>query len=162
MAAVSSELPEKVFKRTNCKMEGEFSLDGQMLGALMELDGKKTIGAIADGMGLDMNAMHGLVSRLLEIKLIEPVGATVAMVNGGFFEYLRHQLSTAVGPIAAILIEDGVGDIGHTLSRFPRKHAAELVELLSRDIQREEKRNLFKKNMLKYINENVLTRKRND
>ncbi len=83
-------------------------------------------------------------------------------MNNGFFDYLRHQLSTAVGPIAAILIEDGVNDIGHTLSRFPRKHAAELVELLSRDIQREEKRNLFKKNLLKYINEHVITRIRND
>jgi hypothetical protein len=128
----------------------------------MELDGKKTIGAIADRMGLDKNAMHHLVSRLLEIILIEPIGETVATVNGGFFEYLRHALSTAVGPIAAILIEDGVNDIGHTLSRFPQKHAAELVELLSRDIQREDKRNLFKKNMLKYINENLLTRKRNE
>jgi hypothetical protein len=162
MAAVSRDLSERVFKRTNYKMEGEFSLDGQMLSALMELDGKKTIGAIADRMGLDMNAMGGLVSRLLEIKLIEPVGETVATVNGGFCDYLRGQLSIAVGPIAAILIEDGVNDIGHTLSRFPRKNAAELVELLSRDIQREDKRNLFKKNMLKYINENVITRIRND
>lgn len=162
MATVSSDLSRRVFKRTNCKMEGEFSLDGQMLSALMELDGKKTMGAIADRMGLDMKAMQALVSRLIDIKLIEPVGETVATVNGAFFDYLRHQLSTAVGPIATILIEDGVNDIGHTLSRFPRKHAAELVELLSRDIQREDKRNLFKKNLLKYINENVITRIKND
>jgi hypothetical protein len=160
MAAVPGELSEKVFKRTNGKMEGEFSLDGQMLSALMELDGKKTIGAIAARMGLDLNAMHGLISRLLEIRLIEPIGEAVTTVNGGFFEYVRQQLSTAVGPIATILIEDGVNDIGHTLSRFPRKHAAELVELLSRDIQREDKRNQFKKNMLKYINDNVLTKTR--
>jgi len=159
MAAVSSELSDRVFKRTNYKIEGEFSVDGQMLSALMELDGKKTVGAIADRMGLDMRAMHRLIFRLLEIKLIEPVVAAVPTVNGDFFEYLRHQLSTAVGPIAAILIEDGVNDIGHTLSRFPRKHAAELVELLSRDIQREDKRNQFKRNMLKYINDNVITRK---
>jgi hypothetical protein len=162
MAAGSSDLSGKVFKRTNYKMAGEFSLDGQMLSALMELDGKKTVGTVADRMGLDMNAMHSLVSKLLEIKLIEPVGETVAIVNGEFFDYLRHQLSIAVGPIAPILIEDGVSDIGHSPSRFPRKHAAELVELLSRDIQREEKRILFNKNMLKYINEKVITRIRHD
>jgi hypothetical protein len=162
MAEASNELSGRVFKRTNYRVEGEFSLDGQMLNALMELDGKKTIGDIADRIGLDMNIMGGLVTRLLEIKLIEPVSKAVATVNGDFFDYLRHQLSTAVGPIAGILIEDGVDDIGHTLSQFPRKHTAELVELLSRDIQREDKRNLFKKNMLKYINENVITRKRTD
>jgi hypothetical protein len=159
MAAVSTELSDRVFKRTDYKMDGPFSLDAQMLNALMELDGKKTVGAVADKMGLDMNAMHRLIYRLVGIRLIEPVGAAVATVNGEFFDYLRHQLSTAVGPIAGILIEDGVNDIGHDLSRFPRKHAAELVELLSRDIQREDKRNQFKKNMLKYINDNVVTRK---
>jgi hypothetical protein len=159
MAAVSSELSDRVFKRTNYKMGEAFSVDGQMLSALMELDGKKAVGAIADRMGLDMNAMSHLIVRLLEIKLIEPVGEAIATVNGEFFDYLRHQLSTAVGPIAAILIEDGVNDFGHTLSRFPRKHAAELVEILSRDIQREDKRNQFKRNMLKYLNDHVITRK---
>jgi hypothetical protein len=162
MVAGFSDLSEKVFKRTNYKMAGEFSLDGQMLSALMELDGKKTVGTVADRMGLDMNAMDSLVSRLLEIKLIEPVGETAAMVDGEFFDHLLHQLSIAVGPIARILIEDGVGDIGHSPSRFPRKHAAELVELLSHDIQREEKRNLFKISMLRYINEKVITRIRHD
>jgi hypothetical protein len=157
-----SDLSEKVFKRTNYKMAGEFSLDGQMLSALMELDGKKTLGTIADRMGLDENAMHGLVSKLIEIKLIEPVGENVPMVDGEFFDHLLRQLSMAVGPIASILIEDGVSEIGHSPSRFPRKHAAELVELLSHDIQREEKRNLFKISMLKYINEKVITRIRHD
>ncbi len=58
MATVPIDLSRRVFKRTNYKMEGEFSLDGQMLSALMELDGKKTMGGIADRMGLDMKAMQ--------------------------------------------------------------------------------------------------------
>ncbi|MBW2357715.1 MAG: hypothetical protein JRF21_03180, partial [Deltaproteobacteria bacterium] len=70
-----------------------------------------------------------------------------------FLDFLNAQLALSIGPIAEVIIEDTVDDLGHSLSKFPSHRAAELVDLLSREIQREEKRGIFKKNMVNKIRE---------
>ena len=66
---------------------------------------------------------------------------------------MKEQLSLAVGPIAEIIIEEEMADLGYDPLKFPSKRAAELVDLVSREIQREDKKNLFKQNMIKKIKE---------
>ena len=70
----------------------------------------------------------------LELELIEPTEQAVSVLDGDFFGYLNDQLTRAVGPIASVLIEDSVADLGHSMSRFPSHRAAELVNLLDRQI----------------------------
>jgi hypothetical protein len=142
-----------VFKRIVRKDLGEFSLDGNMLSVLMELNGTRNLGEIAKKSGLSMGVMRNLISRLLELKLIEPVDGAVSMLDDDFFGYLHGQLSLAIGPIAEVLIEDAVSDLGHQLALFPSHRAAELVDLLAREIQREEKMGIFKQNMVNKIRE---------
>ena len=149
----SGEISFMVFRRVKRNDAGEFSLDGQMLSVLMELDGKKSVAAIAKALSYNMSVMRKTVSRLLNLNLIEPVEEAVSNLDGDFFNFLKGQLSLAIGPIAEFVIEDAVGDLGHTLSRFPSHRAAELVDLISREIQREEKRNTFKRNMVGKIRE---------
>ena len=45
------------------------------------------------------------------------------------------------------------GDLGYAPERFPTHRAAELVDLLARQIRREEKMTLFKQNMVNMIRE---------
>jgi hypothetical protein len=149
----SVEISFMVFRRVKKNDAGEFSLDGQMLSVLMELDGKKNVAAVAKAMSFNMSAMRKNVSRLLKLKLIEPVENAVSNLDRDFFDFLKDQLSLAIGPIAEFVIEDAVGDLGHALSRFPSHRAAELVDLISREIKREEKRNAFKRNMVGKIRE---------
>ncbi len=70
-----------------------------------------------------------------------------------FFDYLRNELSLAIGPIADIVLEDGIDELGLDISRFPSRRAAELVDLLAREIRREEKVTLFKQHLLNKIRE---------
>ena len=149
----SGEISFMVFRRVTRDDAGEFSLDGQMLSVLMELDGRKSVSEVAKNSGLSMGLIRQAISRLLQFKLIEPVAEAVSTLDRDFFDYLNGQLSLAIGPLAEIIIEDAVSDVGHDLSRFPVHRAAELVDLISREIQREEKRNLFKQNMLSKIRE---------
>ncbi|MBW1847185.1 MAG: hypothetical protein JRJ27_08610 [Deltaproteobacteria bacterium] len=100
-----------------------------------------------------MGVMREVVSKLLRLELIEPIEDVVSEVDELFFSYLKEQLSLAVGPIAEIIIEEEITDLGYDPLKFPSKRAAELVDLVSREIQREEKKTLFKQNMIKEIKE---------
>jgi hypothetical protein len=119
----------------------------------LELDGRKSLGEIASKGGLEMSYIRVAIAKLLDLQLIEPADEAVSVLNGDFFDYLNDQLALAVGPIAGVLIEDSVADLGHTMSRFPSHRAAELVDLLDRQIQREEKRITFKQNMVQRLKE---------
>ena len=76
-----------------------------------------------------------------------------SFLNDEFFDLLKIQLSLAIGPIAGYIIEDEVQGFGGDLTTVPRHRAAELVDLLSRQIQRQEKKIAFQQAMLKIIKE---------
>jgi len=143
-----------VFRRVHRNNAAEFSLDGMMLNVLMEADGKKNIAEVAKNTGLNMAHMKEAIQRLLKLRLIEPVKNAISGLDEDFFHYLQAQLSLAIGPIAPIIIEDVVQDLGHSLSGFPSHRAAELIDLIAREIQKEDKRDLFKKSMVKKVMEN--------
>ncbi len=153
MDVMSGDLSALVFKRVPAQNLGEFSLDGRMLGILMEVDGRQSMGAIARKLGLSPGAIRPVVSKLLELGLIEADENALSILDGSFLKYLKEELALAVGPIAEVLIEDAAGDLGYTPERFPAHRAAELVDLLARQIRREEKMTLFKQNMVDMIRE---------
>ncbi len=140
-----------VFKRVVSKDLGKFSLDGQMLNILMELDGEKDMAAISGKLVMDMETVKRSINSLLGLGIIEISHQRVTNVGKEFFQFLNQQFSLAVGPIARILIEDAVQDLGQTLDRFPVNFIAELVDLLARQIRREDKGVMFRQNMLKKI-----------
>ena len=76
---------------------------------------------------------------------------TVVVLDGDFFRYLINQLSLATGPIAGVLIEDEVQALGYEVDQFPAYRAAELVDRLAGEIRREEKKTIFKNNMVSKI-----------
>ncbi|UCE51192.1 MAG: hypothetical protein JSV31_18240 [Desulfobacterales bacterium] len=149
----SGEISTLVFKRVLRDDLGDFSLDRQMLAVFMELDGKTNLGAAAQRIGLNMSSMREVISRLTELKLIEKVEQQELFVDNDFVAYLVMQFSLAVGPVADILIEDEVHNFGYELSRFPSHRVAELVDRLSREIRREEKKAAFKRKMINKIRE---------
>jgi len=153
MDILPDELPAMVFKRVIRGDLSLFALDGQMLSALMEFDGEKTLANVAQKVGLNTTTMKEIASKLLTLKLIDPVETAFSILDNDFFDYLSYQLSLIMGPISEILIEDAVEDLGHNLSQFPNYRAAELVDLLARQIRIKEKRTEFKHNMINKINE---------
>jgi len=153
MDVMSGDLSALVFKRIPAQNLGEFSLDGQMLSVLMEVDGRQSVGAIAQKLGLNPGAIRPAISSLLELKLIEAGDDALAVLDADFLAALKGELSLAVGPIAEVLIEDAAGDLGYTPERFPTHRAAEMVDMLAREIRREEKLASFKQNMVTLIRE---------
>jgi len=149
----SGDISAMVFRRVAREDMAEYSFDAQMLTLFMELDGKKSLTVISKKTGIEMISLREAVNKLLKIKLIEPVGEAISVVDEDFMDTLKRELSLAIGPLAQILIEDAVNDLGQSLNRFPTRRAAALVESLSREIQREDKKATFKQNMVRKIQE---------
>lgn len=153
MDIATGDISALVFRRVPKKDMAEFSLTGQMLTLLMCFDGKKDMRSIARTTEMDIGTMRTVISKLLALDLIAPVEGAVSMLNADFLSYLKEQLSLATGPIAEVLIEDAVQDLGVNPASIPRYRAAELTDILSRLIPREEKKIEFQQAMIKKIKE---------
>jgi len=149
----SSEISSTIFKRIVRDDIGEFPLDYQMLAVFVELDGKAPLRTIAQKANLNMSTMREIIAKLMRNGLVEKVDKKIVTLDKDFFDYLVYHLSLALGPIAQVLIEDEIHDLGLEISRFPAHRVAELVDNLAREIQRKEKKTVFLKMMAAKIHE---------
>jgi hypothetical protein len=146
-----AEMAHMVFKHAIPKELSQFECSSYMLMVLVHLDGRSNLAAVSKKAGLSIKDAVSSVSRLLAINIIETTPNGGAYLNNDFVNDLTKQLSVAVGPIAKILIEDAVTDLGYTIDTFPAFKAADLVEMLAKDIKREDKRISFKQQMVARI-----------
>jgi hypothetical protein len=149
----SGDISALVFKRNVKADSGEVSFDNLMLATFTELDGKNNLAMVAKKTGLKMSSVREAVNKLLRLQLIELVEDAISFMDRDFLDYLKKELSLAIGPLAEVLIEDAVNDLGYSMAKFPQHRAAELVDMLAREIHREDKRAIFKQNMVNKIKE---------
>jgi hypothetical protein len=153
MDILSGDISGLIFKYITRDSLGKFSLDGQLLSVLAELDGRKSLAMIANTKGLSMEKIRNIIYEMLQLNLIEPVEDAGLMVDKNFFDYLNEQLSLAVGPIAGILIKDTVSSIGCNLTQFPKDMAAKLISNLASQIDDKEKLSEFQKSVFNKIDQ---------
>ena len=132
---------------------GKLSLDGQMLSVLMNLDGKMTLGQVAQKVGISLGDIQPVISQLLNLRLVERVEQAVSVVDPEFMAFTIAKMAMAIGPLGEIIVEDGLDDLGFGKTDFPTQRVAELIIVLSQEIQREDKRIEFKQAMLSKIKE---------
>lgn len=151
MALSPEEVAALVFKQTVNSNIGELALDGPMLNLLMQFDGKKNLGQIADQLGMNLATIRPVVAKLVESKLIQRINTSIQAIDKDFSDFLLSQMSIAIGPLASIVIDGSIDVLGYKGGKLPTSKAAELVNLLSREIPRDEKRIAFKQAMLQKI-----------
>lgn len=148
MVDLPGDITKMVFRQVVKNHVKTISIDSRLLGIFLQLDGKRNVGIVAQKTGLNLGAMRKAISDLLEMEIIEQVGTNESNVDQEFLNYLNNQFSKAVGPIADVLIEEEIADMGYQLSNFPISQVPELVDLLAREIRREEKKSIFTLNMI--------------
>ena len=153
MDVLSGNISSMVFKQAVTGTADDITLDSSLLNVLLELDGKKNLGIIAQKTGLNMGEIRDVISMLLHLNLVESAAEDILMADDEFINFLNTQLSLAVGPIAEVLIEDEIANMDHDISSFPASRAAELVEILSTAIKREEMKSAFKLSMVNKLKE---------
>lgn len=118
------------------------------------INGEATAGAIAAELGLDdFEAIRRLyrlrMSGLIELTAPQAAPAPVRQLAGPqFFQALTTAVAAALGPLAEIIIDDAVEDLGFTRATLPRDAVASLAERISAEIRDPEKRVRFQQTML--------------
>ncbi|MDY0359987.1 MAG: hypothetical protein RBR08_00885 [Desulforegulaceae bacterium] len=67
--------------------------------------------------------------------------------------YVESKLLEAVGPIGNVIFEDCVDDMGEKKKTFPLKRIPELINILSKEIPRDDKRKEFQMSMILKLKE---------
>jgi hypothetical protein len=131
----------------------QVSLGGQMLSVLMALDGKQTIGQVSQKVGISSTEIRQTITKLINLRLVESIERAVSIVDIEFIDFLIARMSLAIGPLGEIIVEDGLEEMGFNENNFPSLRVAELVNFLSQEIPREDRRIEFKQAMLRKIKE---------
>lgn len=153
MRPIMDQIGRLVFQSSVQGDIGDLSMDGRTLKVLMALDGRMDMATLARSLRMDLKTVAGIMQRLLKQHLVERVEAAACNLDEDFLDHLTGQLFLSVGPMAEVLVEDELAELGTDPTRVPCSRAAELVEILAQQIPREEKRLAFQKAMLTKMKE---------
>lgn len=143
MARATADIGSMIFRPASLENAGAFSLNGQMLAIFVEFDGSRTVAEIAGRLNIDLNVVSKIVRRLSELGLIEPVTDVAQTLAPAVIDHVTQQLALAVGPLAVVIVEDEIQDLGYEPESFPMMRLKELIDRLSGNIRKEDKKNAF-------------------
>jgi type II secretory pathway predicted ATPase ExeA len=79
-------------------------------------------------------------SNRVAVPLSEPKERTVA---SQFFDFMARAAAEGIGPMAKLIIDDQIVDLGESRDSFPQKKLGDLIERVSREIFNDTMRALF-------------------
>jgi hypothetical protein len=153
MSVSTVSIADLVFRQAIRGDLGQISMDGQMLSVLFSLDGRKTLDEISHQVGMELATLGSILAKLVRLELVERVEIAAPTVDRDFMTFLVAQLSLALGPLGAILVDDAIHEFGCDEEGLPIARCAEFVNVLAEEIRREDKRIAFKEAMLSKIRE---------
>jgi hypothetical protein len=148
------ELSELTFKRSENVALSDLSLDIKMTNVAWAMDGTRDLATVARQDNYDLQMLAENVQQLIGMGVLQVVpgsrrstpvasNATVT-VNNGLFNDLIRRLSNAIGPVAEIIIEETVAEMGYDFASFPGGKFGMLVNRLAQEIQDPKALELFK------------------
>lgn len=129
---------------------------------ITRVNGRDSVADIAANMRVDEFAVLQTLAPLVAAGLIQiEVAATQAppvrhTVGFQFFHTLTGAVAAAMGPLAEIIIDDCIADMGATRDEFPREMVSALVERVAGEIRDAEKRVTFQQTMLGILRNGAL------
>jgi len=151
MVNLSGDISNSIYKRSIANLHGNVLMSGKMLELLVLLDGRTNLRAVSQKMHLGISDVRPLLSKLLKYGIIEEVQHNIEVLDPQFLGYMAEQLSRIAGPIAQVMVEDAVLKISDGSSEVAQHQAAELIEMLGRQIPDETRRVEFIQNMLRKL-----------
>ncbi|MEJ2633747.1 MAG: hypothetical protein P8184_00460 [Calditrichia bacterium] len=114
-----------------------------------QLDGEKTVGEISDILALSKTEMKDIFKNLLKEGLLELVSVSPdnLYLQPGLFVEIEYELTTLMGPVASVLIEEVLQSMRKSRDQFEKNALASLIDLLSSHINDAEKQIEFQRNI---------------
>jgi hypothetical protein len=140
-----------IYKVSDEKQPSSVKLNSTEWAVLTQLDGKKTIGEIAEILAMNSAEIILIVDLLEEQKLIENIGTqdtAVEFLSDDFFAEMEQTLIRLIGPVGSIIIDDVLLDLKKDRKSVETDEVSTLVEAISVEIDDESKQLTFQQKML--------------
>ncbi|MEO8540506.1 MAG: DUF4388 domain-containing protein [bacterium] len=124
---------------------------------LATVDGVLSAAELARAWGVEELEFAKLLYRMklngmVEMAVVQQAAPQQRTPAGpAFFTALNTAVAGALGPLAEIIIDDAVEDLGFTRATFPRDAVASLAERISGEIREPDKRVKFQQTMLQML-----------
>jgi hypothetical protein len=138
-----------VFRLSSKRAPDEVKLKHDSWSVLSQIDGKKTVADISNELKMgEYDTARNLYS-LFSSGLIEvataPQRKAKKLVDGGFFNLVEKELAEIIGPVAPVILDEEIKDMGEERNSFPVERVSLLVEKVSREITDDTQRISFQK-----------------
>ena len=151
----SGNLSKVIFRLSNKELSGEVTLTPVVWRVLVQFDGTRTVAEIAQGLKLEESGVGQIAETLFRSGILQVAPGSVApprpTVNGAFIEQITTELARAIGPLAALTLEDEIAALDEIQESFPRERIPELIERLGQAIPDDARRLRFQQVMLAAI-----------
>jgi hypothetical protein len=144
-----------VFRLAGRRGSDEINLKPAEWNILTQVDAMRSVGEISNALNLDEfgvgKILYGLYSAGLLEVVERPKPPPEKALGRDFFKKVDEELARALGPIASVIVDDQILELGEERDSFPKGKAAELVEAVSFEIADEGKRIRFQRSMLEIL-----------
>lgn len=119
---------------------------------LAHINGSRTVGDIVEATGTDEFGVAKMIFHLTSIGLLNQIekaqSASSAVVDSAFFQKIEKEFIDVIGPLAPVIIEEIIEELGETRDSYPVDKIANLIEKISTEIKDEDKQLRFSQIML--------------
>jgi DNA-binding Lrp family transcriptional regulator len=151
--------PHVTYKKSELKSASGLNLRSSDWMVLTQVNGNQTVEEIANKAAMQLAEVTTILENLFNLGLIELFSAEKKEENvlgQKFFENMENMLIKIIGPVAPFVIDDVLQETGLNKSKFPSEKVAEFVELISDEIQDEQKKIQFQSEMLNIIKKELI------
>ena len=138
-------------KSINSSRAGELTLDGHMMHVFFSVKDDRPASMVIAETGLEPDKAVKILTRLIELGLIEVSDKKSEFLGSDFFSALVTNLRIAIGPIAEILIDEAFAESGISRSKLRAENGAAIVRTLASEIADTEAKHRFIRIMTEYL-----------
>lgn len=141
-----------VFRLSSKRAPDEIRLKHEEWSVLSQIDGKKRVRDISDHLKMGEYETVQIFYQLFSAGLIEvatgPQLKSKKIVDSRFFDFVEGKLAEIIGPVASVILEEEIKDMGEEKGSFSVERISLLVEKVSGEIADDAQRIEFQKTVL--------------
>jgi hypothetical protein len=147
--------PNTLFRLSLQKSPENENVNADQWNVLALCNGTKTVSEIAETLNWDEFRTSKTIFQLVQSGSLERVGEHTPVkkktVSENFFLMVEAELKKVIGPMAPIIIDDKLSDLGATKDSLGQDQASSFIDRLSEEVSRDSKKKEFLRIMMGFL-----------
>lgn len=147
--------PNTLFRLSLQKSPENKNINADQWNVLALCNGTKTVSEIAETLNWDEFRASKTILQLAQLGLLEKAGehkpAKKKPVSENFLLMVEAELRKVIGPMAPLIIDDKLSDLGETKDSLGQDQASSFIERLSEEVSPESKKKEFLRVMMDFL-----------